>query len=63
MAAFPVPEYLAGTAAGEPAVRDWLGALPRVVADLAERKPGRGRRHARGQGGPARLPAVAARRR
>jgi streptomycin 6-kinase len=37
MAGFPVPEYLAGTAAREPAVRGWLAALPQLVADLASR--------------------------
>lgn len=36
MAAFPVPEYLADTAAREPAVRDWLAVLPQVVASLAD---------------------------
>jgi streptomycin 6-kinase len=36
MAAFPVPEYLAETAAREPAVRDWLAALPQAVASLAD---------------------------
>jgi streptomycin 6-kinase len=35
MAAFPVPEYLAETAAREPAVREWLCGLPREVADRA----------------------------
>jgi streptomycin 6-kinase len=37
VAAFPVPEYLAQTAAREPAVREWLGGLPQIVADLAGR--------------------------
>jgi streptomycin 6-kinase len=37
MAAFPVPEYLAQTAAREPAVREWLASLPQVVAGLADR--------------------------
>jgi streptomycin 6-kinase len=36
MAAFTVPEYLAETAAREPAVRDWLAVLPQVVASLAD---------------------------
>ena len=37
MAAFPVPEYLAETAAGEPAVAQWLTGLPQVIASLASR--------------------------
>jgi streptomycin 6-kinase len=37
MSGFPVPGYLAGTAAGDPHVRDWLGRLPEVVAGLADR--------------------------
>lgn len=37
MAAFPVPEYLAATAAREPAVREWLAGLPQLVAGLASR--------------------------
>src|SRR5260370_37860909 len=37
MAAFPVPEYLAGTAAREPALCEWLASLPQVVAGLADR--------------------------
>src|SRR5215469_4562500 len=37
MSAFPVPRYLAETAGREPAVADWLGRLPRVVADVADR--------------------------
>jgi streptomycin 6-kinase len=37
MAVFAVPEYLGQTAAREPAVRDWLGSLPQVVAGLASR--------------------------
>jgi streptomycin 6-kinase len=35
MAVFPVPEYLEQTAAREPPVREWLGMLPQIVADLA----------------------------
>jgi streptomycin 6-kinase len=37
MAVFPVPEYLDQTAAREPAVREWLGCLPQIVAGLAGR--------------------------
>jgi streptomycin 6-kinase len=37
MAAFPVPRYLAETAAREPGVRDWIGRLPGIVASLASR--------------------------
>lgn len=37
MAAFPVPRYLAETAAREPAVREWLDRLPQIVADAADR--------------------------
>jgi streptomycin 6-kinase len=37
MTAFEVPEYLEQTAAREPAVREWLGRLPQIVADLALR--------------------------
>jgi streptomycin 6-kinase len=37
MAVFPVPEYLEQTAAREPPVREWLGLLPQIVADLAGR--------------------------
>jgi len=37
MAVFPVPEYLEQTAAREPPVREWLGLLPQIVADLASR--------------------------
>ena len=36
-AAFPVPRYLAETAAREPGVRDWIKGLPGIVADLARR--------------------------
>ena len=36
-AVFPVPEYLAETAAREPAVREWLAGLPQLVAGLASR--------------------------
>jgi streptomycin 6-kinase len=32
---FIVPRNLAATSAGEPALRDWLGVLPDLVADLA----------------------------
>ena len=32
-----VPEYLAGTARFDPGVRDWIAALPAIVADLADR--------------------------
>ena len=35
MAAFPVPRYLAETAAHEPGVRDWITELPGIVASLA----------------------------
>jgi len=37
MGTFRVPQYLAETAAREPAVSEWLSSLPRVVADLADR--------------------------
>ena len=37
MADFPVPEYLDQTAAGQPAVREWLGCLPQIVDGLASR--------------------------
>jgi streptomycin 6-kinase len=37
MAAFPVPRYLAETAAREPAVREWLASIPDLVASLAAR--------------------------
>jgi streptomycin 6-kinase len=37
MASFPAPEYLEQTAAREPLVREWLGRLPQIVADLAGR--------------------------
>lgn len=37
MAAFAVPLYLAQTAAREPAVREWIGSLPQIVAGLAAR--------------------------
>ncbi len=37
MAAFPVPRYLAETATREPAVREWLGSIPDIVASLAAR--------------------------
>lgn len=37
MAAFPVPEYLAETAAREPGVREWIASLPEIVAGLARR--------------------------
>jgi streptomycin 6-kinase len=37
MAAFPVPRYLAETAAREPAVGDWIVSLPGIVADAARR--------------------------
>jgi streptomycin 6-kinase len=37
MAAFPVPRYLAETAAREPGLRAWLGSLPQAVTDLASR--------------------------
>ncbi len=37
MAAFPVPRYLAETAAREPGVRDWIAGLPGIVAGLAGR--------------------------
>jgi streptomycin 6-kinase len=37
MAAFPVPRYLAETADRDPAVSQWLGRLPQMVADLASR--------------------------
>jgi len=35
MTIFHVPEYLEQTAARQPAVREWLGRLPEIVADLA----------------------------
>jgi streptomycin 6-kinase len=35
MAAFPVPRYLAETAAREPGVRDWIAGLPEIVAGWA----------------------------
>jgi len=35
VAAFPVPRYLADTAQGERGVREWIAALPALVADLA----------------------------
>jgi streptomycin 6-kinase len=37
MAVFPVPRYLEQTAAREPAVREWLARVPRIVAGLAGR--------------------------
>src|SRR5579875_1645478 len=37
MAAFPLPEYLAQTAAREPAMQEWLAGLPQVIAGLADR--------------------------
>ncbi len=37
MAVFEVPEYLGQTAGREPAVQEWLGVLPQIVADLASR--------------------------
>ena len=37
MAAFPVPRYLAETAAREPGLREWIAGLPDIVADLARR--------------------------
>ncbi len=37
MAAFPVPRYLAETAAREPGVHDWISTLPGIVAGLASR--------------------------
>jgi streptomycin 6-kinase len=37
MATFAVPKYLAETAAREPGVRDWITALPGIVAGLADR--------------------------
>jgi streptomycin 6-kinase len=37
MAAFPVPRYLAETAAREPGVRDWIATLPQIVSGLARR--------------------------
>jgi streptomycin 6-kinase len=37
MTAFPVPAYLAETAAHEPGVRDWVATLPGIVAGLAGR--------------------------
>jgi streptomycin 6-kinase len=37
MAVFPVPQYLEQTAAREPPVREWLGLLPQIVAELASR--------------------------
>jgi len=37
MAVFPVPQYLQQTAAREPPVREWLGLLPQIVAELAGR--------------------------
>jgi streptomycin 6-kinase len=37
MTGFPVPQYLAETAAREPGVREWLAGLPATVADLASR--------------------------
>ena len=37
MTAFPVPRYLAETAAREPGVRDWITRLPGIVAGLADR--------------------------
>ncbi|MBO0831490.1 MAG: kinase [Actinobacteria bacterium] len=37
VAAFPVPRYLAETAAREPGMRDWLARLPRIIAELADR--------------------------
>ena len=37
MAAFPVPRYLAETAAHEPGVRDWIATLPGIVSVLARR--------------------------
>ena len=37
MAAFPVPRYLAETAAHEPGVRDWIATLPGIVSGLARR--------------------------
>ena len=36
MAAFPVPRYLAETAAREPGVRDWITGLPGIVGGLAD---------------------------
>jgi streptomycin 6-kinase len=37
MAVISVPEYLEQTAARDPAVREWLGCLPQIVAGLARR--------------------------
>ena len=37
MGAFPVPTYLAETAARKPGVRDWIASLPAIVAGLARR--------------------------
>jgi streptomycin 6-kinase len=37
MPAFMVPRRLAGTAASEPGMADWLAGLPEVIGDLAER--------------------------
>ena len=37
MTALPVPLYLTQTAAREPAVREWIGCLPQIVAGLADR--------------------------
>jgi streptomycin 6-kinase len=37
MAVFPVPRYLAETAARKPGVREWIAGLPDIVADLARR--------------------------
>src|SRR5215472_14462948 len=37
MAAFPVPRYLAETAAREPGVRDWIATVPQIVSGLARR--------------------------
>jgi streptomycin 6-kinase len=37
MAAFPVPRYLAETAARDPGVREWIAGLPDIVAGLARR--------------------------
>lgn len=37
MSTFPVPSYLAESAAREPGMRDWIARLPGIVADLARR--------------------------
>jgi len=37
MGTFAVPQYLAETAAREPAVAEWLSRIPKIVASLADR--------------------------